>query len=430
MERGVQRAGQREHRAHHQHTCHVRHGNAHRTFGKLNQIQGKGTDDQHRQQGHEKVFAPHLVVQKSHHACHHRSAHDNHGHRNDKAIPKAQRFYDEVDQIGKESLLRNTHHAGRRQANVHHLVGLRHRGFKAVEGILQVAFVFHRGKAGFVFEQRHSQEACHKRNDTQHQEEQPVVGVGFVVQRAQTDEDDHHRHHRQHRQHGIHLATVGGIRHVRHPSVKCGVVGGRAHQGHHAVQHHQKHRYGRNILCGGRHGDKAKQHDGNTPQNVADTNKGLALAQPIAPTSRKNTGSGGGQRRGNHHHGGDDIAQILPSRVEENILRQGCEIHIFHHPRNLTDQTKQQDRNPHPAAQAGRFDRLQAVCSHISPHKFPTSRGHFSIVARALYQVKVALSAHLAKTAANIPQIFSLLCSNARFYGMMEYMAALAAARR
>ena len=138
---------------------------------------------------------------------------------------------------------------------------------------------------------------------------------------------------------------IGGI---GEPRIKASIVGGRSEKGHRTVQDDGD---GDTHRRGGGHREQSTEHvhphqgksgDGQAPQNVAHTNENLAATDLIRQRTYQHRSQRGRHRTGGYHSGN------LSGRCVEHLVDEDVEVHILHHPGNLTRQAKDHQSQPKP----------------------------------------------------------------------------------
>ncbi len=210
---------------------------------------------------------------------------------------------------------------------------------------LEIAFLG--GLKGRFFDD----EATHDTHEDNHAaddgEDVRPAGLEVEVKEHEAAEDGEDGHQGHHGVDALGTASVGVVGAIGEPGVEGGVVGGRAEEGHDTVKDNdQRHTY----RCGGSHHGEDRldpalfqeneTKDGYAPENIAARDEHLALAQLVGERAHEDGGEGCGDGAGGDH-GGDVGGGGVEHLVDEHV-----EVHIFHHPGDLSYQAENGEGDP------------------------------------------------------------------------------------
>lgn len=290
-------------------------------------------------QRNEEVFSAELVHQKSRQSREHGGAHYYYCERHD-VILHPQRAFHEIYEVGHVHLHARSRYAGTGERDVQHFVLLYHGGAEAVDELFAEIRIGVLRKSRLVLQHEESEYAADYRHRAQDHEEQPPLFRALCGQAVKTYEYDDHGKHRHHGEHRVRLAAVGGVGHVREPRVERRVVCRRAHPRHHAVHDDYAGDKSAELFGGVIYGEEGKHHYREPPDDESPRYEHRTLARFVAYRARYD-GGGGGENRGKRDHKGG-----RPRFVNELVLHEFGEIHVFDDPCDLSYQPEKQKTKP------------------------------------------------------------------------------------
>ena len=173
-------------------------------------------------------------------------------------------------------------------------------------------------------------------------------GIGLVqVEKHKSAEDHKDADQGHHCIDTLRSAPVLPVHRVGQPSVEGCIIGGRAEEGHQAIQDdgqtdaHCRSRAGKGKgLADQVLPEQHERENGDAPQNVAAADKELPLSESVRQRTHKNGGQGGGNGRGSYHSGN------IRRRGVKDLIDKYIEVHILHDPGHLAHQAEEGQRKP------------------------------------------------------------------------------------
>ncbi len=349
--------GRHQHIAAHHHAARKDH-----THGGAHEIHGREAAEHHQHGGQDEIHLAYPVDEPAgHHADH--GSEDQHDAQHDGVIFDPEVVLQIDNQVREKHLHRDGEHAEAREGQIEVGVGGHHFGAEPVEQVFEIA-VPPGFQTGLVPHQKDGHDAHGGDGQTEDVEElPPLPRPGQPVKRA---EDNQHGDQRQNGQYALHPGAVIVVGSIGDKGVKGAVVGSGAKKGHDTVHHHHQRGGGSGgigrgkELCGVIHRDVAESRRGQAPQDIAAADKDLPSAHAVGQRAHQQRGHRGRAGRPGHH--GGDVARVGGNGVIEVHI----EVHIFDGPRELAEQTHQQQRGP--------FSCAQFVFHHVTPRAAWASR--------------------------------------------------------
>ena len=251
------------------------------------------------------------------------------------------------DEIREKDLHSHGEQAERREGQIERRVFPHDGRAKPVDKGFQIA-VPARGQLRLRDEEDGRNARQHDEPAEDREEFLPLPALRHAVEQP---EDDEHGNKRQDGQYGLSLAA-GLVGHgVGDPCVEGCVVGRRAEECHHAVEHDDHHRR-RGDRGGGREQlrrvfdcHEAERRRRKAPEQIAAADKQLALSHAVGQRAHHQRRQRGGSRAPADH--GGDIAGV----GGDGIIKVDIKIHIFDRPGKLADHADKNERQPNPQGQ-------------------------------------------------------------------------------